>query len=212
MASEELQGSDLHDQVQMAPAPAPIPLPPYPEMILAAIQALNEENGSNKSAISKHIAKDIEATYGPIPPAHSALLNHHLNKMKSSGQLLFLKNNYLVPDPNAPPRRGRGRPPKPKTPLPPGAPLLSPRPRGRPPKSHDPNAPPPPPKPKSPNAAAPSLSGKKRGRPPKAKPADADVDSAPDPAQNPAPAAEGAPRGRGRPPKVKPAATASVGA
>ncbi|XP_057804222.1 HMG-Y-related protein A-like [Salvia miltiorrhiza] len=207
MASEELQGGDLHNQ---APPPAPIPLPPYPEMILAAIEALNEENGSNKSSISKHIAKHIEATYGPIPPAHSALLNHHLNKMKSSGQLQFLKNNYLVPDPNAPPRRGRGRPPKPKAALPAGAPVLPPRPRGRPPKSHDPTAPPPPPKSA---ITAPSLSGRKRGRPPKAAAAGgaAAVDEAVAP--NPPPAAGGAPpRGRGRPPKVKPVVTASLGA
>ncbi|KAI3466962.1 hypothetical protein Pfo_023625 [Paulownia fortunei] len=128
MASEELQGSNLPNQAQ-PPAPAPSTLPQYPEMILAAIEALNEKNGSNKSSISKH----IEATYGNLPPAHSTLLTHHLNKMKSTGQLQFLKNNYFKPDPNAPPRRGRGRPPKPKTPLPPGAVPLPPRPRGRPP-------------------------------------------------------------------------------
>ncbi|KAE8696055.1 HMG-Y-related protein B [Hibiscus syriacus] len=58
-------------------------------------------------------------------------------------------------DPNAPPRCGRGRPPKPKVPLPPGMVLSSGWPRGRPPK--DPNAPPRSPKP--------SGSGKPRGRP-----------------------------------------------
>lgn len=177
-------------------------------MIVAAIEALNEEHGSNKSSISKHIAKHIEATYGPIPPAHSALLNHHLNKMKSSGQLQFLKNNYLIPDPNSPPRRGRGRPPKPKTPLPAGAVLSPPRPRGRPPKSLDPTAPAPPPKPKTATTApAPAISGRKRGRPPKnAAPAAAAATVAP------APATGGAPRGRGRPPKVKPMEAASLGA
>lgn len=168
-------------------------------MILAAIEALGDPNGSNKSSISKQ----IEATYGNLPPAYSTLLAHHLNRMKSSGQLIFLKNNYLKPD-NAPPRRGRGRPPKPKAPPLPGI-LPSPtRPRGRPPKSRDPDAPPPPPKPK-PAAAAPStVSGKKRGRPPKAT---TSAVAAP-----PTPTAVGAPRGRGRPPKVKPAATAPVGA
>ncbi|PIN21745.1 hypothetical protein CDL12_05555 [Handroanthus impetiginosus] len=197
MASEEVQGGNLQNLAQ-PPVPAPATLPPYPEMILAAIEALNETNGSNKSSISKH----IEATYGNLPPAHSTLLTHHLNRMKAAGQLLFIKNNYLKPDPNAPPRRGRGRPPKPKAPLPPGTVPPPPRPRGRPPKSRDPTAPPPPPKPKATSTTG-SVSGKKRGRPPKAATAGA---TAP-----PAPAAEGAPRGRGRPPKVKPVA-APVGA
>ncbi|KAK4430757.1 HMG-Y-related protein A [Sesamum alatum] len=200
MASEEVQANHI-------PAPAPAPpvppgtLPQYPEMILSAIEALNEDNGSNKSSISKH----IEATYGNLPPAHSTLLTHHLNKMKSAGQLLFIKNNYLKPDPNAPPRRGRGRPPKPKSPLPPGTVSPAPRPRGRPPKSRDPTAPPPPPKPKATSTTA-TVSGKKRGRPPKV--ATAGVDAAPPPST----AAGGAPRGRGRPPKVKPAVAAPVGA
>uniref|UniRef100_A0A2C9WBU0 Uncharacterized protein n=1 Tax=Manihot esculenta TaxID=3983 RepID=A0A2C9WBU0_MANES len=83
-------------------------------MILAAIAALDEKNGSNKTSMSK---------------------------MKSTGELLFWKNNYMKADTNAPPRRGRGRPPKPKT-------------QGRPPK--DQNAPPKP---------APTGSGKPRGRP-----------------------------------------------
>ncbi|KAK4430321.1 HMG-Y-related protein A [Sesamum alatum] len=206
MASELVQGiNNIPNQDQPpAPAPAPVPpgtLPPYPEMILAAIEALNEENGSNKSSISKH----IEATYGNLPPAHTTLLTHHLNKMKSAGQLLFLKNNYLKPDPNAPPRRGRGRPPKPKTPLPPGTIPPPPRPRGRPPKSRDPTSPPPPPKPKATSTTA-TVSGKKRGRPPKGATAGA-VTTPP-----PAAAAGGPPRGRGRPPKVKPAVAAPVGA
>ncbi|KAK6134188.1 hypothetical protein DH2020_032078 [Rehmannia glutinosa] len=202
MASEELQGSILQNQAQPpAPAPAPSILPQYPEMIMAAIEALNDKNGSNKSSISKQ----IEATYGNLLPAHTTLLTHHLNRMKAAGQLVFTKNNYLKPDPNSPVRRGRGRPPKPKTPLPPGAIPLPPRPRGRPPKSQDPTAPPPPPKPKAATTTA-TLSGKKRGRPPKA--ATAGVTHPPPPP----PAAGGAPRGRGRPPKVKPAVTAPVGA
>ncbi|KAL0315625.1 UNVERIFIED_CONTAM: HMG-Y-related protein A [Sesamum radiatum] len=202
MASEEVQANHFQ-----APAPAPAPpvppgtLPQYPEMILAAIEALNEENGSNKSSISKH----IEATYGNLPPAHSTLLTHHLNKMKSAGQLLFIKNNYLKPDPNAPPRRGRGRPPKPKSPLPPGTVSPPPRPRGRPPKSRDATAPPPPPKPK-PTSTTATVSGKKRGRPPKG--ATEGAGAAPPPST----ATGGAPRGRGRPPKVKPAVAAPVGA
>ncbi|KAL8463668.1 hypothetical protein ACS0TY_033578 [Phlomoides rotata] len=185
MASEELLGNDL----TQAPAPTTT-LPQYPEMIISTIKSLNEANGSNKSAISKH----IEATYGTLPPAHTTLLSHHLNKLRSTGQLQFIKNNYLIPDPTSPPRRGRGRPPKPKTPLPSGVLPLSPRPRGRPPKSRDPTASPPK-----------ALSGKKRGRPPKVAATSAAVPATP-------PAAGGVRRGRGRPPKVKPAATAPVGA
>ncbi|KAK7385678.1 hypothetical protein VNO78_31471 [Psophocarpus tetragonolobus] len=157
----------------------PQSLPPYPEMIVQAVEALNEANGSNKSAISKY----IETTYGELPEAN--VLGHHLNKMKESGELVLNKNNYMKPDPNPQPKRGRGRPPKPKVPLPPGTVVSPPRPRGRPPK--DPNAPPKSPKapgsgrprgrpkkiPRSPAAVAPSVAvttGRPRGRPPKVKP------------------------------------------
>ncbi|KAL3501917.1 hypothetical protein ACH5RR_036366 [Cinchona calisaya] len=206
MATQEPK---IHTNENINPVPpaasAPVPtLPPYPEMILAAIEALNDKNGSNKSTISKH----IESTYGNLPPAHSTLLNHHLNRMKATGQLVMLKNNYMKPDPNAPPRRGRGRPPKPKAPLPPGYVPPPPRPRGRPPKVIDPLAPRPPPK----KQPAPSsvASGRKRGRPPKVAktgpgPVQAESSSVAAPSGAP-------PRGRGRPPKVKPAASATVGA
>ncbi|KAF7816465.1 HMG-Y-related protein A-like [Senna tora] len=162
----------------------PPSLPPYSEMITKALDALDETNGSNKSAISKY----IESTYGELPAGHSTLLSHHLNKMKESGELVFWKNNYMKPDPNAPPRRGRGRPPKPKDPLPPGIALFPPRPRGRPPK--DPNAPPNPPKPK-----VSAGSGRPRGRPKKIA------------RSVPATTAPPAGRPRGRPPKVKPPLT-----
>lgn len=135
------------------------------QMILSAIEALNGKNGSNKSTISKH----IESTYGNLAPAHSTLLTHHLNRMKVTGQLIMIKNNYMKPDPNAPPRRGRGRPAKPKPALPPGYVPPPPRPRGLPPKITDPLAPPAPPKKKTPPSS--TGSGRKRGRPPKVKPA-----------------------------------------
>ncbi|XP_022775683.1 HMG-Y-related protein B-like [Durio zibethinus] len=155
-------------------------LPDYPQMILEAIEALNEKAGSNKSAIAKH----IESTHSDLPAAQSTLLSHHLNKMKQSGQIVMLKNNYSKPDPNAPPKRGRGRPPKPKVPLPPGTVVSPPRPRGRPPKPKDPFAPP---KPKT------SIgTGRPRGRPPKK--AKTGSITAPSPT--------GVKRGRGRPPKV----------
>ncbi|CAL4998854.1 unnamed protein product [Urochloa decumbens] len=90
-------------------AAKPSPLPPYPEMILAAIEGLGGKNGSNKSAISRY----IEGKYGELPPAHASLLTAHLARMKESGELIFLKNNYFRADaPDAPPKRGRGRPPK----------------------------------------------------------------------------------------------------
>ncbi|XP_057960443.1 HMG-Y-related protein A [Malania oleifera] len=173
------------------PAPPAPSLPQYPEMIIAAIEALNDENGSNKSAISKY----IESTYRDLPAAHPTLLAHHLNKMKQNGELAMVKNNFMKPDPNAPPKRGRGRPPKPKVPLPPGTVLPPPRPRGRPPKPRDPFAPLSPVKKKSPSG-----SGKPRGRPPK-KPKVADSAGPPGAAGIPTPVAS---RPRGRPPKVKP--------
>ncbi|KAI4307651.1 hypothetical protein L6164_030817 [Bauhinia variegata] len=161
----------------------PQSLPPYPEMIMKALEALNETNGSNRSAIAEY----IESSYGELPAAHSTLLSHHLNKMKESGELVFWKNNYMKRDPSAPAKRGRGRPPKPKVPLPPGTVLAPPRPRGRPPK--DPNAPPKPPK-----ARVSAGTGRPRGRPKKISRSTA--------ATTANSAAGGRPRGR--PPKVKP--------
>jgi len=164
-------------------APGVALLPLYPDMILSAIEALNDKNGSNKSAISKH----IEDTHGELPPAHTTLLSHHLNRMKQSGQLVLVKNNYMKPDPNAPPKRGRGRPPKPKAPIPPGTVISPPRPRGRPPKEKSPHAPPP---------AVAVGSGRPRGRPKKmAKKGAASPSTA---AAQPS----GVRRGRGRPPKA----------
>lgn len=164
---------------------------------MAAIEALNEKGGSSKVTISKQ----MESTYPDLPAAHATLLSHHLSKMKQSGQLVMVKNNYMKPDPNAPPKRGRGRPPKPKVPLPPGTVVSPPRPRGRPPKPRDPFSPPAQPKTKSPGG-----SGRPRGRPPK-KAKTAPVAASSTPSAPPS----GAPRGRGRPPKVKPAVAAVAG-
>ncbi|XP_060185755.1 HMG-Y-related protein A-like [Lycium barbarum] len=189
MASiEEVSDNQVTNQLQ----PAPSTLPSYPDMIMGAIEALNEENGSNKSAI----ARQIESTYGTLPPAHSTLLAHHLNKMKQIGQLTMSKNNYMKPNPNAPPRRGRGRPPKPKAPLPAGYVPPPPRPRGRPPKERDPHAPIQVPMKKS------GGSGRTRGRPRKYPVVEKTVVKE----------ASGVRRGRGRPPKVKTQVAASVGA
>ncbi|GAB2224805.1 hypothetical protein Droror1_Dr00005582 [Drosera rotundifolia] len=112
-------------------------LPSYPEMIYAALDALSNKHGSNKTQISKH----IESKYpNRLPPDHPTLLRHHLAVMRSSGELIFFKNNYLRPSPDFI-RRGRGRPPKPKGPGVPTSPYnkarpkgdgVGPRPRGRP--------------------------------------------------------------------------------
>lgn len=156
-------------------------------MIMSAIELSNDKNGINKSTISKF----IESTYGDVPTGHSALLSDHLNKMKDNGELVFWKNNYMKPDPNGTPKRGRGRPPKPKQYLP-EEPIFSlPKPRGRPPK--DPNT-----TPKSPKDKVSSGSGKPRGRPRKmARPSGGlDVSTG-----TPTITTTGKPRGR--PPKVK---------
>lgn len=231
MATEE----DASTMVAAEADPKPAAIPSYPEvrtafpsplpspscevkltalraraqMILAAIEALDDRNGSNKTAISQHIEGKYE---GLLPPAHPSLLTAHLARMKQTGELAFSKNNYFRgDDPSLPPKRGRGRPPKPKdaaaaaaAPAPaPAAPAASsPRPRGRPPKPKDPLA----------EAVAKATSGmpRARGRPPKkAKVEQEDPIGAPAAASAPAAAAEAAPpvkRGRGRPPKVRPAA------
>ncbi|CAA6664290.1 unnamed protein product [Spirodela intermedia] len=93
----------------------PAALPPYPELILEAIDGLNEKGGSSKSAISNYIESHREN----LPEDHVAQVAEHLGKMKDANELTFAKNNYSRPDPDAPPKRGRGRPPKPKAPLPP---------------------------------------------------------------------------------------------
>lgn len=112
------------------PTPAQPPVhshPSYAEMITAAISDLNERNGSSKRAIAKY----IETNYSNLPPTHSALLTHHLKRLKSNGQLLMVKHSYKLPrsapvavngafnpafsDPSsAGPKRRPGRPPKPK--------------------------------------------------------------------------------------------------
>ncbi|KAM3344715.1 HMG-Y-related protein A [Capsicum galapagoense] len=152
--------------------------PSYPEMIYEALDALNQEGGSNKSAIAKY----IESKYGDLSQDVAKLLPLHLDNMKANGDLIFLKNNYIKPGPDVPAKRGRGRPPKPKAPLPPGAvesvESAPPKPRGRPRK--DPNALPTSKKPKPATAAAEtdvgSTTGRPRGRPRKVRPQPAQDD------------------------------------
>ncbi|XP_061359527.1 histone H1-like isoform X2 [Gastrolobium bilobum] len=86
--------------------------PPYDEMIYTAIGALKEKDGSSKRAIGKY----IEQVYRDLPPTHSALLTHHLKRLKTTGLLVMVKKSYKLPPPStaAPLQtpRGRGRPPK----------------------------------------------------------------------------------------------------
>ncbi|KAL8109236.1 HMG-Y-related protein A-like [Apium graveolens] len=174
------------------PVSKPASLPTYPEMIMGAIDALKEKDGSSKSAIGKH----IESTYGDLPAGHMNSLTEHLNKLREDGELVFAKNNYMRPGSSAPPKRGRGRPPKVKdanaaevpvvaAATPPAAPAAAAtavadgpsRGRGRPRK--DPNAPPSVKKAKTEKPKedekeedpTPSKSGRARGRPRKVQPA-----------------------------------------
>ncbi|XP_015901026.3 histone H1 [Ziziphus jujuba] len=133
----EAQNHITHAAANPSPGPthavAPSPHhPPYAEMIYTAIGALKEKNGSSKRAI----AKFIERAYTDLPPTHSALLTHHLKRLKNNGHLVMVKKSYKLPrsdsssasaasavpaassspTPTLPTgaSRGRGRPPKPK--------------------------------------------------------------------------------------------------
>ncbi|CAM0951292.1 unnamed protein product [Alopecurus aequalis] len=169
-------------------------LPPYPEMILAAIEALDEKNGANKSAISTY----IEEKYQDLPSAHASLLTANLASMKESGKLTFVKNNYLkAADAAEPtPKRGRGRPRKdPNAPRPPPKvvdPNTPKRGRGRPPKAKDPVA-------EAVKKATAGMPSAGRGRPAKKAKVVKEAKPAPAAASGSTPAK----RGRGRPPKAK---------
>ncbi|KAI3910365.1 hypothetical protein MKX01_034759 [Papaver californicum] len=184
----------------------PRSLPQYPEMIVGAISALNEATGSNKSSISDY----MESTYGDLPAGHSEILTQHLEKLKESGELVFVKNNYMRPNPDAPPKRGRGRPPKPKSAAAmalaaaKAAHVGPPRGRGRPPKNKDESA-----------GGGGSVvekrkisepSGRPRGRPKKVKSDEVGDHDEVVPAGVPGGAGvniTASPKPRGRPPKVK---------
>ncbi|BBH04175.1 winged-helix DNA-binding transcription factor family protein [Prunus dulcis] len=133
LATED-QNNIATTHVAANPTPPPNPTsnhPPYTEMIYAAIAALKEKDGSSKRAIAKY----IERAYSGLPTTHSALLTHHLKRLKSNGLLVMVKKSYKLPRsdaslpppnasaaaaaattalPSAGPSRGRGRPPKTK--------------------------------------------------------------------------------------------------
>ncbi|XP_060205508.1 uncharacterized protein LOC132633247 [Lycium barbarum] len=79
--------------------------PDYAEMITAAITALKEKEGSSRIAISKY----IDRVYSNLPPNHSALLTHHLKRLKNSGYLAMVKHSYMLAVPGSAP------PPPPST-------------------------------------------------------------------------------------------------
>ncbi|KAL8140222.1 hypothetical protein V2J09_006243 [Rumex salicifolius] len=142
--------------------------PPYAEMIMAAIAALKEVDGSSKKAIAKY----IEGAYPNLPSAHPALLTHHLKRLKNCGQLVMVKKSYMLPP--APGSRSDLAPP-PTAAAPPGdfAPSPSAKRRpGRPPKATPSSSEP---HPLSgeishPSAGLGNVSAKRRGRPPKPQP------------------------------------------
>lgn len=65
-------------------------------MITAAIlwdSSQGKAGGSSKRAIAKY----IDRVYTNLPPTHSALLTHHLKRLKNAGQLVMIKNSYQLP-------------------------------------------------------------------------------------------------------------------
>ncbi|CAN4088794.1 unnamed protein product [Withania somnifera] len=110
----------------MPPTQPPNPdFPDYAELITAAITALKEKEGSSRIAIAKY----IDRVCTNLPPNHSALLTHHLKRLKNSGYLAMVKHSYVLAAPGSTPppametdsngsdvsaltKRKPGRPPK----------------------------------------------------------------------------------------------------
>ncbi|CAN6322855.1 unnamed protein product, partial [Urochloa humidicola] len=84
--------------------------PSYPEMIVAAIAALAEENGSSQAAIARRIEADAR---GDLPASHPALVAAHLSRMSAAGELVAVAGGkYALPPPPPPPPA----PPAPESP------------------------------------------------------------------------------------------------
>ncbi|KAK3032114.1 hypothetical protein RJ639_037418 [Escallonia herrerae] len=99
-------------------------LPTYPQMIAGAITDLKAKNGSSRQTITRHIGNRYPDL---LPENYSAMVGKYLKQMKEDGSLDMVKHSYMLrdprsvappsPDPNlsaGPPKRGRGRPLKPK--------------------------------------------------------------------------------------------------
>ncbi|RLN17993.1 HMG-Y-related protein A-like [Panicum miliaceum] len=108
-------------------------------MIVAAIAALAEENGSSQAAIARRIEAEARSD---LPASHPALVAAHLSRMSAAGELVAVAGGkYALPPPpppapespadggvddddcadeeeapeplpQPPAKRGRGRPPK----------------------------------------------------------------------------------------------------
>lgn len=179
-------------------------------MIIKAIVDLNERKGSSSRAIAKY----IDATFSNLPHSHAALLVHHLRRLKKKGVLQMVKHSYKLPKKASTktdaPKRGPGRPPKPKPSA--GDAGLVKRGRGRPRK--DPSVPKEAPRkpkvgrPRKAPLAAGAAAPRPRGRPPKKAKADGFSGAAAAPAAIVVPLATSPdatpPKVRGRPKKVKP--------
>ncbi|NP_001142793.2 HMG-Y-related protein A [Zea mays] len=75
--------------------------PSYPEMIVAAIAALAEENGSSQAAIARRIEAQAR---GDLPASHPALVAAHLSRMSAAGELVAVAGGkYALPPPPAQP-------------------------------------------------------------------------------------------------------------
>ncbi|AQK63485.1 putative serine/threonine protein kinase IREH1 [Zea mays] len=75
--------------------------PSYPEMIVAAITALAEENGSSQAAIARRIEAQAR---GDLPASHPALVAAHLSRMSAAGELVAVAGGkYALPPPPAQP-------------------------------------------------------------------------------------------------------------
>ncbi|KAL3824261.1 hypothetical protein ACJIZ3_020290 [Penstemon smallii] len=66
--------------------------PPYSAMIERAVGTLNEEGGSSKESISMFLEKE----YNNLPLAHLMLLEHHLEKLCESGDILLTRGNKYM--------------------------------------------------------------------------------------------------------------------
>ncbi|PWZ58211.1 hypothetical protein Zm00014a_026689 [Zea mays] len=70
-------------------------------MIVAALAALAEENGSSQAAIARRIEAEAR---GDLPASHPALVAAHLSRMSAAGELVAVAGGkYALPTPVPPP-------------------------------------------------------------------------------------------------------------